>query len=53
MWCDGRCSHRPFDASFDDDRVSNDNCSIPVTMDAIPVLQHSMVNTICSNFSYE
>lgn len=34
---------QPFDASFDD-HVSDDDCGIPVTMDTIPVLQHSMVN---------
>ena len=38
-------TYRPFDASYDYDHVSDDNCAIPVTMDAIPVLQHSMVNT--------
>ena len=38
-------SHRPFDTSFDDDHVTNDDCGIPVTTDTIPVLQHSMVNT--------
>lgn len=39
------CLYRPFDAAIDDDCVPNDNHSIPVTMDTIPVLQHSMVNT--------
>lgn len=33
---------QPFDAAIDDDCVPNDNRGIPVTMDTIPVLQHSM-----------
>lgn len=39
-------SFRPFDASLNDDPVSIEDCGIPVTMDDIPVLQHSMVGEL-------
>ena len=44
--CSHICLYRPFDASLDDDCVSKDDHGIPVTMDTIPVLQHSMVNIL-------